>query len=143
MFSLVRTNSENSDFQKLTALFDVFLVEIDGDEKDFFAQFNQIYIDNVVIAYENEIPVGCGAFKELDAKTAEIKRMFVKPEARAKGIASKILMELESWAKDSNYLVSQLETSEKLKNAIALYHNLDIKPYQIMDNTLALKVAYA
>ena len=127
MLNLVRTNSENSDFQKLTALFDAFLVDIDGDEKDFFAQYNQIYIVNVVIIYENEIPVGCGAFKELDAKTAEIKRMFVKPEARGKGIASKILEALESWAKDLNYQASQLETSEKLKNAIALYHKFGYK----------------
>ena len=53
--------------------------------------------------------------------------MFVKPEARGKGIASKILEALESWSKDLNYQASQLETSEKLKNAIALYHKFGYK----------------
>ena len=127
MLSLVKTNSNHEDFQMLTKIFDTFLVEIDGDEKDFFAQYNQIYIDNVVIIYENEIPVGCGAFKELDSETAEIKRMFVKPEARGKGIASKVLVELESWEKELNYHASQLETSQKLKNAIALYNKFGYK----------------
>jgi GNAT superfamily N-acetyltransferase len=97
------------------------LVDIDGDEKDFFATFNQIYINNVVVFYENEIPLGCGAFKEINAETAELKRMFVLPEARARGIASKVLTELENWAKELNYTSCQLETSQKLENAISLY----------------------
>jgi len=46
---VVKTTSENPDFQKLTRQFDDFLVEIDGDEKDFFAQYNQIYLDHVII----------------------------------------------------------------------------------------------
>ena len=121
MNNLVRTTSENEDFKYLTKLFDEYLVDIDGDEKDFFTQFNQIYIKNVVVFYENEIPLGCGAFKELDSKTAEIKRMFVLPEARGKQIASKILAELENWAKESGYDSCILETSQKLENAIALY----------------------
>ncbi|WP_339888718.1 GNAT family N-acetyltransferase [uncultured Flavobacterium sp.] len=118
---LLRTNSENEDFKHLTKLFDDYLVDIDGDEKDFFAQFNQIYIKNVVVFYENEIPLGCGAFKELDSHTAELKRMFVLPKARGKRIASKILTELEKWAKDLGYKSCILETSQKLESAIALY----------------------
>jgi len=51
MLSLLRTTSHHQDFQKLTALFDEYLIDIDGDEKDFFAKYNQIYIDNVIICY--------------------------------------------------------------------------------------------
>ncbi|MFM9824824.1 hypothetical protein [Flavobacterium sp.] len=64
MMKLTRTTSENPDFQKPTTLFDEYLIDIDGEEKDFFAQYNQIYIENVIVGYENEIPVGCGAFKK-------------------------------------------------------------------------------
>lgn len=124
MLNLVRTNSENKDFQKLTGLFDEFLIDIDGDEKEFFAQFNQIYIENVLICYENEVALGCGAFKKLDSQTAELKRMFVLPEGRGKGIATKILTELEIWAKDSGYDSCILETSQKLESAIALYRKI-------------------
>ena len=127
MLNLVRTNSENKDFQKQTGLFDEFLIDIDGDEKEFFAQFNQIYIENVLICYENEVALGCGAFKKLDSQTAELKRMFVLPEGRGKGIATKILTELEIWAKDSGYDSCILETSQKLESAIALYRKYGYK----------------
>ena len=127
MFSLVRTNSNHEDFQMLTQLFDDFLVEIDGDEKDFFAQYNQIYIDNVVVCYENEKPLGCGAFKEIEPNVAELKRMFVLSEARGKGIATKVLTELENWTKELHYNSCVLETSQKLENAIALYRKFGYK----------------
>ena len=118
---LVRTTSENADFQRLTRLFDDYLVDIDGDEKDFFAQYNQIYLDHVLVAYDGETAVGCGAFKPLEPQVAEIKRMFVLPEQRGKGIAASILNALEAWAKEAGHSSAILETSEKLLSAIALY----------------------
>lgn len=121
MISIQKTTSDNPDFKHLTRLFDEYLVDIDGDEKDFFAQFNQIHLDYVIVYYENEIAIGCGAFKEYEPKVAEIKRMFVLPEQRGKGIAVSILKELEIWAKASGYQYTMLETSVRLESAIALY----------------------
>lgn len=118
---LVKTTSENPDFQTLTQLFDEYLVDIDGDEKDFFAQYNQIYLDHVIVCYEEGQAIGCGAFKPYEAEVAEIKRMFVLPNQRGKGIAQAILNELELWAKNTGYHFCLLETSNKLTNAIALY----------------------
>jgi putative acetyltransferase len=119
--NLIRNNSLHPDFKKLTALFDEYLVIIDGDEKDFFAQYNHIFLENVVICYENEVAIGCGAFKKHTDHKVEIKRMFVHPDFRGKEVASKILSELETWAKELNFNVSILETSIKLENAIRLY----------------------
>jgi putative acetyltransferase len=121
MITLIRTTSDNPDFQKLTALFDEYLIDIDGDEKDFFAQYNQIYLNNVVICYDNDSAIGCGAFKTYEPQVAEIKRMFVHPEHRGKKVASQVLNELESWANELNFSTCILETSFKLENAIALY----------------------
>ena len=128
---LLKTNSNHPDFQKLTQLFDDYLVEIDGDEKDFFAQYNQIYIDNVIVCYEDEIAVGCGAFKEYEPTVAEIKRMFVLPEKRGKGIASTVLNALEIWAKENGFQHAILETSNQLTNAISLYQK---SGYEIIPN---------
>ena len=128
---LLKTNSNHPDFQKLTQLFDDYLVEIDGDEKDFFAQYNQIYIDNVIVCYEDEIAVGCGAFKEYEPTVAEIKRMFVLPEKRGKGIASTVLNALEIWAKENGFQHAILETSNQLTNAISLYQKSD---YEVIPN---------
>ena len=121
MITLKRTISDNPDFIYLTGLFDDYLVEIDGHEKDFFAQYNRIYINNVLIAYENGIAIGCGAFKAYEPNIAELKRMFVLAEARGKGVASAILMALENWAKEEAFASCILETSCRLENAIALY----------------------
>ena len=128
---LLKTNSNHPDFQKLTRLFDDYLVEIDGDEKDFFAQYNQIYIDNVIVCYEDDIAVGCGAFKEYEPTVAEIKRMFVLPERRGKGIASTVLNALEIWAKENGFQHAILETSNQLTNAISLYQK---SGYEVIPN---------
>lgn len=126
-----KTNSDNPDFKKLSALFDEYLVDIDGEERDFFAFYNNVQLDHVLVVYENEVAVGCGAFKKYDEHTAEIKRMFVHPSHRNKGIALTILTELENWAKESNYNTFILETSPKLTSAISLYQKTG---YQFMPN---------
>ena len=116
---LIRTNSDNPDFKTLSALFDDYLVDIDGDEREFFASYNNVQLDTVLVIYENSEAVGCGAFKEFDENTAEIKRMFVHPNHRNKGIASLILNKLELWANELGFSSFILETSQKLKKAIA------------------------
>jgi putative acetyltransferase len=121
MLTITRTTSDHQDFKKLTALFDEYLIDIDGDEKDFFAHYNQIHLDHVVICYDNNIAAGCGAFKIYEQDVAEIKRMFVHPEHRNKGVAGQVLNELESWAKELDFTTCILETSVKLENAITLY----------------------
>lgn len=131
MITIQRTTSDNEDFKYLTQLFDEYLVDIDGDEKDFFAQYNQIYLDHVIVCYENGIALGCGAFKEYEPKVAEIKRMFVLPEQRGKGIAVSILNELEVWAAASGCESAILETSVRLESAIALYKK---SGYELIEN---------
>ena len=128
---LIRTNSENQDFKKLSALFDDYLVDIDGEEKDFFAFYNNVQLDTVLVVYENSDVVGCGAFKKFDENTAEIKRMFVHPNHRNKGIASYILNELELWANELSFSSFILETSPKLTSAIILYEK---KGYKLISN---------
>lgn len=74
-----------------------------------------------MVIYKNETAVGCGGFKQFDSNTAEIKRMFVHPDHRNKGLAKTILQELENLAKEDNYQNYILETSPKLETAISLY----------------------
>ncbi|ASS50183.1 MAG: GNAT family N-acetyltransferase [Candidatus Fluviicola riflensis] len=122
MILLKRTDSNNPDFQQLVTELDKDLAIRDGDEHAFFAQFNKIdTIKYVVMAYENELPVGCGALKEYEPEVMEIKRMFVSPEQRGKGIASLILTELEKWANELNHKKCILETGYKQFEAVELY----------------------
>ena len=122
MTQLIRTNSENKDFQQLVAQLDADLRIRDGIENNFYAQFNKIdAIKFVIVAFENDIAVGCGAIKEYSNDTMEVKRMYVLPNHRAQGIASTILTALEQWAQELNYKKCLLETGKKQPEAIGLY----------------------
>ncbi|HET6271742.1 MAG TPA: GNAT family N-acetyltransferase [Bacteroidota bacterium] len=122
MIDIIRTNSDNHDFMELVKLLDADLAQRDGEEHSFYAQFNTIdNIKYVVLAYENEKPLGCGAIKEYGTNTMEIKRMYVEPGSRNKGIATKILSELEHWASELSYAKCVLETGKKQPEAIGLY----------------------
>jgi putative acetyltransferase len=122
MISIKRTNCENRDFIELVKLLDADLAIRDGDAHEFYDQFNKIdNIRYVIVAYENNKPAGCGAIKEYKPDSMEIKRMYVKTENRKKGIASKILAELEIWASELNYSRCILETGKGQPEAIELY----------------------
>ena len=122
MPSLLRTSSTNRDFIQLVKLLDKELAERDGDEHPFYDQFNKIdNIRYVVIAYENEKAVACGAIKEYAPGIMEIKRMFTDPEVRGKGVATSVLDELIQWAREMNYQKCILETGIRQPDAIRLY----------------------
>jgi putative acetyltransferase len=122
MIQLVRTDSSNKDFTNLVTLLDADLATRDGQEHSFYAQFNKIdKINHVVIAFENQTAIACGAMKEHKPGSMEIKRMYTLPEARGKGIATKILVELEKWASELGHSSCLLETGKRQPEAIALY----------------------
>ncbi len=117
-----RLDSSHTDFQKLVSLLDKELAVRDGDEHEFYHQFNSIEsLKNCVVCYVGETPAGCGAFKLFEDKTVEIKRMYTLPDFRGKGVARKILTELETWAKELGYARSILETGVRQPEAIGLY----------------------
>lgn len=123
-----RTTSENPDFSSLVSELDKYLAVRNGDANDFFVQFNQTdQIKHVILAYENDQAVGCGAMKEYDRESMEIKRMFVPAEQRGKGIASTVLKELEAWAKELGYTKCMLETGNDMLEAVGLYTKSNYK----------------
>jgi putative acetyltransferase len=129
---LVRTNSENKDFQKLVIALDHDLAIRNGDANDFFTQFNKIdLLHHVVVYYLENQPVGCGAVKEFNNSTMEIKRMYVQIEFRGKGVAVAVLQELENWARELGYTYCVLETGNKMPEAIGLYKK---SGYRIIPN---------
>lgn len=73
------------------------------------------------VARENGRALGCGAFVIADGKHAEMKRVFVDPAARGKGVARLIMEALEREAARLGIDLMQLETGIKQPEAIALY----------------------
>lgn len=119
---IVRTDSGNKDFKELVQALDADLAVRDGAEHAFYAQYNKVdAIKYVVVAYSNGKAIGCGAIKHYAPGVSEVKRMYTLPLYRGKGIASKILRELEKWAAELGYRKCMLETGKKQPEAIALY----------------------
>ena len=129
---LKRTNSDDPDFRRLVVDLDRYLAEVDGDQHSYYAQFNGIAdIPNVVVAYESDEPIGCGAFKRYDDSSVEIKRMYVALNQRGKRVGAQILSELERWASELGFGSTILETGQRQVAAIALYEK---SGYEVIPN---------
>ncbi|HSR40442.1 MAG TPA: GNAT family N-acetyltransferase [Phnomibacter sp.] len=131
--SLLRTDSSHPDFIALVRQLDADLAIRDGDEHAFYAQFNKIdKIKHALVAYnESHEPIGCGAIKAFSSDAMEVKRMWVVPAFRGKGIASEILKALEDWARELGYRRCVLETGKKQVEAMHLYPK---NGYQLIPN---------
>jgi putative acetyltransferase len=145
---LKRTSNSDADFKSLISQLDQYLAVVNGEQNAFYAPNNVLDpLDTVVIAYYNDKPVGCGCFKKYDASSVEIKRMYVNPNIRGKGIASKVLNELETWAKEQGFTQTVLETGVKLDDANALYRKQgyhivpNYGPYPGVDNSVCMAKA--
>lgn len=146
MLNRIRTTSENKDFIELVKQLDAYLKITDGDEHDFYNQFNAIEsLKNVVVVYESETPIGCGAFKPFNENTVEIKRMFVLPEKRVAGAGKLILNDLEDWAKLIGYTSCVLETGKRQEEAVKFYKKCNYVEipkygqYENMENSICFK----
>jgi len=121
---LIRTTADDKDFHVLVQHLNHELADRDGDEHDFYKQYNTLKnINHVIVYYDMNIPVACGALKPFNSKSVEIKRMFTQPKYRGQGIARKVLLALEQWAIELGYYSCVLETGLRNPEAIGLYKN--------------------
>jgi pimeloyl-ACP methyl ester carboxylesterase/GNAT superfamily N-acetyltransferase len=74
-----------------------------------------------VVAYRRTEPIGCAALKRLDDHTAEIKRVYVAPDARGLGVARAILARLERIAQDVGYAAVRMDTGARQPASAALF----------------------
>jgi len=98
-----------------------------GIIEDFIDENEQMLV--FYIAYDEKgNAISCGALKHFDDSTAQIKRMYVKPQFRGRGISKLILKQLESYAEELNYQRLVLETGLKQPEAMSLYRKFGYKP---------------
>ncbi|MBT8257972.1 MAG: GNAT family N-acetyltransferase [Bacteroidia bacterium] len=143
---MIRIDSTHPDFKAMVKKLNAELAVRDGDDHSFYDQFNGIAnLDHAILLYSNQIPVACGAMKPFGESSMEIKRMFTKPDIRKKGLASQVLLALESWAYELGYERCVLETGKRQPEAIALYENRGYSripnygPYEGVDNSLCFE----
>jgi putative acetyltransferase len=117
-----RTSTSHPDFKYLVGLLDHELwIELKEDQSTY-DQYNKVGdIPTAIIIYDNETPVAIGCYKEYNADTIEIKRMYVDKAYRGKGLSKLVLNELEKWAIENSFQYSLLETNIRFDVAQNLY----------------------
>jgi putative acetyltransferase len=82
-----------------------------------------------VVAWRGDEAIGCGALRPMDeADTVEVKRMYVRPEARGQGVSRLILAALEDLAREFGYSKARLETGTRNPEALSLYESSGYQP---------------
>jgi len=125
----LRTDHTHPGFVQLVRELDQDLARRDGKDNAFYARYNSMEADaRAVVAIAEGVPVGCGAIKPVDADAMEVKRMYTLPAWRGKGVASRVLAELEQWARELGMERCILETGLRQPEAIALYESNGYEP---------------
>jgi DNA-binding MarR family transcriptional regulator/GNAT superfamily N-acetyltransferase len=85
-----------------------------------------------LVAWSDDLPVGCVALRPLDGDTAEVKRLWVHASARGQGLARRLMTAIEDEARAMGSTMLKLDTNSALAEAITLYRRTgwaDIPPY--------------
>lgn len=105
--------------------------ELDDCFMDFLGKDSHIYsrynsnenINDVWVAYDNNVPVGCVAYRTKSPSVGEAKRLFIKNEYRGRGISKLLLATVESFSKSRGDHILHLSTRITLEPVITLYLN--------------------
>jgi GNAT superfamily N-acetyltransferase len=83
-----------------------------------------------IVGWSSGRPVCCGGYKRLPDGACEIKRMFVTPDARGRGLARELLRELERRARGHGYEIARLDTGPRQPHARRLYESEGYRPIE-------------
>jgi putative acetyltransferase len=116
---------DSDDARRLIARLDAGLAELYPPEQRFGPNLKPEHLDDgrgtFLVARDGGRAVGCGAIRLLDQMSAEVKRMYVEPEVRGKGVGRAVMTALESAARRLGVQRLVLETGVHQDAAIALY----------------------
>ena len=135
---------DNEDLMALINELDEELLTRYPKEGIFTLDFNQPKINTAtfVVAYLDNIPVGCGTILPMSKECVELKRFFVRKPHRGKGIASGILLFLENEVKKRGYSIIKLETGPNQPESLHLYKKFgfyEIKKFgEYIDNKYSI-----
>ena len=96
---------------------------VDADLDDIHAAYQQRGGSFRVLVDDNDVVVGCGGLYPMNEQTAELRKMYFRPEVRGRGLGRKLLMDLVSQAKTIGFDRIVLETASNLTAAMRLYES--------------------
>lgn len=131
----------NQEFADAEQLFREYAasIEIDLAFQDFANELTLINVQYnkpkgaLILAYSDNQAAGCAGIRQFDDDTAELKRMYVRPQFRGQKIAQKMLQLAIDIARDLNYQTIRLDTIPSMVQAQNLYLSngfYEIAPYR-------------
>lgn len=123
---------DSADARRLVGALDAHLSSLYAPDQRFGPNLKAEHlapgIGTFLVARDGGQAVGCGALRRLDEATAEVKRMYVEPAARGRGVGAVVLERLEAAARELGVEKLVLETGIYQAEAIALYRRAGFRP---------------
>lgn len=121
---LVSMSAPNEQALQLFSDHDDFMIDFLSDDKIYYSRYSENErLENIWLAYEGELPMGCIAFRKKTDEVGEVKRLFIRNEYRGEGISKLLLSTLVSYAKTQGCRKLYLDTRTELVPAVALYRS--------------------
>ena len=139
------TDGTNKAFHKFYLITEDYYNRIVGgaeNRKSFIPYNISTSIQDVLIAYIDDVPVACSGLKKQSESDIEIKRVWVEPEYRCHHIATDMMKIIEAKAKQQGFQKIILQTREIMKDAVKLYEKLgynrinNYPPYNKLDGAI-------
>ena len=125
LLELRLVESGNKNFRALVRALDGEQVERFGESaRKYQPSGEEEAFERACLLIREGRAVACGAFRKLDGETAELKRIYVRPDCRRRGYARQMVEQLELQALFGGYLRMAVATGRKMPEALALYAGL-------------------
>ncbi len=124
MIKYIWTDGTHEDFLKFYLITEDYYSSIVGgaDRRKSFMPYNiSESIHDVVIAYADNEAIACAGLKKYSEQDAEVKRVWVEPAYRGKGLGTAIMEQIEENAKEQGFGRTILQTREIMTEAVGLY----------------------
>ncbi len=103
---------------------DDFMIEFLGEDSRYYTRYTENEnIENVWVAFVDNLPVGCIAYRKKADGVGEVKRLFLRKEYRGRGISKELLKQVENHAGKQGCTTLFLDTRITLEPAVSLYRS--------------------
>lgn len=114
----------NKTVLELFSKHDDYMIDFLGEDKWCYTRYNENEkIEKVWVAYFDNFPIGCIAYRKKANRIGEVKRLFIKNEYRGKGFSKELLKTVEYHAKEQGCTTLFLDTRITLEPAVSIYHS--------------------
>lgn len=107
---------------KLFSEHDDSMIDFLGEDQVYYTRYSENeMIEKVWVAFSDDFPIGCIAYRKKSEGTGEVKRLYIKEEYRGRGLSKKLLNTLENYAREQGCRTLFLDTRITLEPAFSLY----------------------